>query len=934
MLRLLLRLIAAASLALVARADTVSLEGRVFTLPSGYTAQKATTTNLVLRPVNACFDDQGRLYVTDSSGSSEAPADQAKDPKWRVVRLEDTDHDGVFDKQTVFADHLPMLQGILWHQGVVYIGGTPAIWKLIDKDGDGKADERVEWWNVGRPSTHCGNEVHGPYAGPDGFIYWTKGAFEPIAWTNGVTGQAHLDRGAHIFRARPDGSEMDSIMTGGMDNPVEVAFTRGGECLFTSTFIDFSQPDFRDGVAHAIYGGVFGKLNGNIDERAVKRTSPDVLHPFVQLGAAAPSGLCRDAGSDEEARNNDVLYASLFNKHKITKHKLKPKGATFAAETTDLFATEDTDFHPTDVLQDPDGSLLVVDTGGWYKLCCPTSQLWKPDVLGCIYRIRRVIPGQSPGRRMSGPDFPVGIAIARKGKMDNWQARLSATQGEPFAVHAITEALVREGKPAELRAALKTGSAPAQRAALVALAERDGADLKPEEVTPLLSSIDSETRRYALWILRRRPEWGPSVAAWAKSQFAEWATAGKLDLVTPVLSLFSRDAAGQDLIAECAEGRDFPLSLRQAAFEAMQGANLKEPPSRWSAATARALGEEDLTSKAASDDALRSMVLAALKTAGQLKENPGQPGVQSALHRIAAHNQAPADIRMQALANRAGGTPLSDSEYELLRSHLSPQTAPGLRFSSVRALTRGGLSADQKSGVADSLREVGPLEMNPLLAIFENGEDPQLGDRVLKALREAKARSSIRPDTLKACLAKLPADARKAGGELLAMIAPDNAEQARRVDSLLAEVKALKPDIRQGQSLFNSTKTACAQCHRIGYAGGDVGPSLTSIGEVRSERDLLEAVVYPSASFVRSYEPSMVITRDGESHNGIVRGETESELTLVTGPGAEQKIARAEILEQRPGAVSLMPSGLDAQLTRQELADLVAFLKNTHWGAR
>ena len=47
------------------------------------------------------------------------------------------------------------------------------------------------------------------------------------------------------------------------------------------------------------------------------------------------------------------------------------------------------DFHPTDVLEDADGSLLVVDTGGWYKLCCPTSQLEKPDVLGAIYRVRK-----------------------------------------------------------------------------------------------------------------------------------------------------------------------------------------------------------------------------------------------------------------------------------------------------------------------------------------------------------------------------------------------------------------------------------------------------------------------------------------------------------------------------------------------------------------
>src|SRR4029453_1403580 len=63
--------------------------------------------------------------------------------------------------------------------------------------------------------------------------------------------------------------------------------------------------------------------------------------------------------------------------------------ATFTVHDSDFVASEDRDFHPTDVIEDADGSLLVVDTGAWYKLCCPTSQLAKPDVLGAIYRVRR-----------------------------------------------------------------------------------------------------------------------------------------------------------------------------------------------------------------------------------------------------------------------------------------------------------------------------------------------------------------------------------------------------------------------------------------------------------------------------------------------------------------------------------------------------------------
>src|SRR5690349_22397571 len=89
----------------------------------------------------------------------------------------------------------------------------------------------------------------------------------------------------------------------------------------------------------------------------------------------------------QEYQNN--LFLCSFNLHKITRHVLEPDGATFKTKDSDFVTSDNTDFHPTDVIEDADGSLLVIDTGGWYKLCCPTSQLSKPDVLGAIYRIRR-----------------------------------------------------------------------------------------------------------------------------------------------------------------------------------------------------------------------------------------------------------------------------------------------------------------------------------------------------------------------------------------------------------------------------------------------------------------------------------------------------------------------------------------------------------------
>ena len=160
---------------------------------------------------------------------------------------------------------------------------------------------------------------------------------------------------------------------------------------------------------------------------------------------------------------------------------------------------------------------------------------------------------------------------------------------------------------------------------------------------------------------------------------------------------------------------------------------------------------------------------------------------------------------------------------------------------------------------------------------------------------------------------------------LYAKLNVDAAKQKAQVDELLTKVSS--GDVRRGQLVFHSEKAACFTCHAIGYRGGNVGPDLTKVGQVRTERDLLEAIVFPSASFIRSYEPVVVATADGKVLNGLLRNETSDEILLITGANQEARIARADIEEIRPSTVSVMPAGLDQQLTPQELADLVAFLK-------
>src|SRR5688572_24779053 len=322
-------------------------------------------------------------------------------------------------------------EGAMWLEGSLYVSAPPSIWKLTGTDNDGVADEREEWFN-GKTLTGCANDLHGPYRGPDGWIYWTKGAFAKQTYDKLVT------RAAHIFRARPDGTGLEAVMTGGMDNPVDVVFTPGGERIFTTTFFQHPAGGKRDGLVHAVYGGVYGKVHDVIDDH--KRTSSEVLPVLTHMGPAAPCGLVRYESTAFGRDYQDNLFACAFNLHKVTRHVLEPEGATYKSHDSDFLVSDNTDFHPTDVIEAPDGSLLVVDTGGWYKLCCPTSQLPKPDVLGAIYRIRKTGAPRAPQK--SDPADKVWALTRTEGPRARAAVRAKLNDKSPIvqqvALHSIS----------------------------------------------------------------------------------------------------------------------------------------------------------------------------------------------------------------------------------------------------------------------------------------------------------------------------------------------------------------------------------------------------------------------------------------------------------------------------------------------------------------
>jgi putative heme-binding domain-containing protein len=347
----------------------------------------------------------------------------------------------------------------------------------------------------------------------------------------------------------------------------------------------------------------------------------------------------------------------------------------------------------------------------------------------------------------------------------------------------------------------------------------------------------------------------------------------------------------------------------------MARAGLKQAPAQWLEVLEKSLpGPDDRMAE----------VVATARALPWGKQRP--VGLLQALDSIAQNQKCPAKTRLEALA-ALPDQPLSmdPARFALLTKHLDADQPSELRALAAEVISRSKLNREQLLAITTALKTTSPMELDRVLTAFTQSSDDQVGSALLETLKASTLRSALRTETLKPRLAKYSAAVQKQAEQLYKMLDADAGKQKEHLDEILATLPA--GDVRRGQGIFNNSKIACASCHAIGYLGGQVGPDLTVIGRIRTESDLLEAIVFPSASFVRGYEPMLVNMQDGKVYNGLLRKDAPDEVVLVLGANQEVHLPRADIETMQPSRVSVMPSGLDQQLSRQELADVVAFLK-------
>ena len=134
-------------------------------------------------------------------------------------------------------------------------------------------------------------------------------------------------------------------------------------------------------------------------------------------------------------------------------------------------------------------------------------------------------------------------------------------------------------------------------------------------------------------------------------------------------------------------------------------------------------------------------------------------------------------------------------------------------------------------------------------------------------------------------------------------------------------------DIARGAKLFaDDQKLACAKCHSVDGRATKAGPDLFAVGDKFGRRDLVDAVLLPSATISPGYGTVIVETKAGEEVQGILKQSTAAGLQLMGADGKLVSIAASDIKEQRGGTLSLMPENLQAGLSVQEFTDLTEYL--------
>jgi putative membrane-bound dehydrogenase-like protein len=890
-------------------------------------------------------------------------------PVGDVALLEDTNGDGLPDKRSEFAGEFTFPNGVLCWRGGVIVTCAPDVVYLKDTDGDGKADVREVLLTGFSTDGSTQLRVNAPTLGPDGWVYLAGGLQGGVVYSPKNPGKK-VDTKKGDVRFKPDTGEIELVTGKGQYG---LTFDDAG-----NRFVCYN----RSQVQHAPLPARYLARNPAVTSPGVLENCPDRVKNLM-LGLPNDSGsrifpissnlttADSHAGTYSAAcavhiARGDALPAEYIGKawscdptgNLARYDELVPTGGTFHAkrvrDNVEALRSSDDWCRPVFLADGPDGALYVCDM---YRKTIEHPE-YLPDE---VRKHTDFESGKDMGRvwRLVKTDAKADALAAATKTNVGFFARpddavlvtaLNSTNGwtRDTAFRLLTEGGVKPTKA--LAEEVKGGTAsPAAVVACLHLLDNAHA-LDDETALAAMGSTSPIVREVAIRLsepmLKKTSELAERVMDLASDEdvhvrYAAALAAGEMpdnqaQHVGDVLAeLAKRDADDkwfraaimtslpkpdgewnllisltkvqnpsdgvltmiQDVAKLCASDKRDPHQLETAAADSSHAG--------FDVRAAMLIGFNEGLRAHAKGDAGAARVAAA-------------DDVFAEAARVAADAKAPAARRTRAI-NLLAFSEQPDGEAALL-SLVAPTQPTDLAVAAIRSIAQPQRAAAvAKLLSADRWSRYSPAIRSTILASI-NGR-PQFAPVMLDAIESGVVPAAALSEPQRKWLTELKDETLK--GRAAKLLASSTSQDRQKAFEDELAVLKLTPKPANGKRVFANN---CASCHRLEQQGVAVGPDLYSIRSQPKESILLHIVI-PEKEIAPNFAQYECVTKDGRTLNGIMTADSPESVTLKQVLGIEETIPRERIERLTVSKLSLMPQGLEKVIGKQDMADLLSYLR-------
>ncbi len=935
----------------------------LFVSAPGFHVELAAAEPLVMDPVAAAFDEDGRLYVVEMRDYSED--DQLR--LGRIRLLEDPDDDGRFDRSTVFAEALSWPTAVACYDGGVFVGAAPDILYMKDTDGDGRADvSRVVFTGFGRSNVQ--GLLNSFQWGLDHRIY-------------GATSSA----GAQV--KRPDQPDQEPVVLRGRDfcfNPRTLdfhptsgggqhgmSFNRWGDRFVCSNSDHLQQIFYEDRYAarnpFASPPPARRSIAADGPQADVYRVSPvepwrivrtrlrvKGLVPGPVEGGGRPAGYFTSAtgvtiylGDAWPRTPHDMAIVGDVGGNLVHRKRLVPDGVAYRGERIDerseFVASKDIWFRPVQFLNGPDGTLYVLDM---YREVIEHPASLPPIIKRHLDltsgrdrgRIYRIVPDGYERRPTPRLSRATNEELVKVLAHPNGWHRITASrllyERQDRSVIPWLEQFVRE-----------TSSAEGKLHALWALEGLGGLS----EAVLLVAMEDShpQVRRHAVRLSER-------FLAESAALRAKLATLVEdPEIIVAYQAAFSlgemsgqlRDEALARLAARAGSDPYIRFAIQSSLHEgagtvlARLALDMQLAQTQGGQALIRDLAAQIGRQRRAEDVAVLLNVLARLDnspTARFILSALAIPATDPLARQIAAATGGKSDEWLAAMVGEAKSVasdsrrPVADRVTALSRLTLAD-------WQQVEPTLRAALGVDQppelQKAVLQALARWNDASVADLVIDAWPQLDPDLRQRAGDLLLSRPAWTGR---WLQAVQEGILSPGDLAAGHWQALRQHSNSQIRQVAITLSGQVLAnrqevieryrpaldLAGSVERGRQVFQKV---CAACHQVAGVGHPIGPNLLAMRN-RGKEAILQNILAPNAEVNPQYLNYVVVTKDGRSLTGMITEDSATALRLVRAENAQDLVLRVDIEALRSTGQSLMPEGIERDVDLQSMADLLEFL--------